>query len=81
MCIFNELQAVGLFLALDSTSTRTDLFTSGKMYRKLANNAFFIRNECLFFVSAAPTSTFQLEHILGLLRSVCPTGYEIHMNY
>ena len=27
-CTFNELQAVGLFLALDSASTRYDLFTS-----------------------------------------------------
>ena len=28
--IFNELQAVGLFLAFDGASTRTDPFTSGK---------------------------------------------------
>jgi len=42
VCIFNEFQAVGLFLAFDGTSTRTDPFTSGKKYRKLLNNAVFI---------------------------------------
>ena len=28
MCVFNKLQTAGLFLALDSTSTRTDPSTS-----------------------------------------------------
>ena len=50
--IFNELQAAGLFLALDSTSTRTDPSICGKKYRKLVNNAVLIRNESLFVVSA-----------------------------
>ena len=57
-CIFNELQAVGLFLAFDCASTCTDHFTSGK---KLVKG---------IFVSAAATSAFQLEHTLWLLRSV-----------
>ena len=39
---FNKLQAVGLFLAFDGASTRTDPFTSGKKYRKSVNNAVFI---------------------------------------
>ena len=43
-CIFNKLQAVGLFLAFDGASTRTDPFTSGKKYRKSVNNAVFIRD-------------------------------------
>ena len=60
--IFNKLQAAGLFLALDSTSMRTDPSTSGRKYRKLVNNAVFIRNESLFVVSAAATSAFQLKH-------------------
>ena len=51
-CIFNELQAVSLFLAFDGASTNTNSFTSGKKYRKSVNNAVFIRNESLFFVSA-----------------------------
>ena len=33
-------------------------------YRKLVNNAVFIRNESLFVVSAAAMSVFQLEHML-----------------
>ena len=74
-CIFNKLPAVGLFLASDGASTRTDHFTSGKRYRKLVNNAVFIRNKSLFFVSAAATSAFQLEHMSLLLRSVSPGGY------
>ena len=63
-CTFNELQAAGLFLALDSISTRIDPSasidpsTSGRKYRKLANNAVFICNESLFVVSAAATSAF-----------------------
>ena len=61
-CIFNKLQAAGLFLALDGTSTRTDPSTSGRKYCKLVNNAVFIRNESLFVVSAAATSAFQLKH-------------------
>ena len=76
-CIFNKLQAVGLFLAFDSTSMRTDHYTSGKKYRKLVNNAVFIHNKSLFFVSAAATSAFQLEHMPWLLHSVCPEGYQI----
>ena len=52
-CIFNELLAAGLFLALDGTSMRTDPSTSGRKYRKLVNNAIFIRNESLLVVSAA----------------------------
>ena len=76
-CIFNELQAVSLFLAFDGASTRTDHFTSGKKYRKSVNIAVFIRNESLFFVSAAATSAFQLEHTTRLLRSACPGGYRI----
>ena len=76
-CIFNELQAVGLFLAFDGTSTRTDHFLSGKKYRKLVNNAVFIHNTSLFFVSAVATSAFQLEHMPRLLRSVCHEGYQI----
>ena len=62
-CIFNEHQAVGLFLAFDGASTCTDPFISGKKYRKLVNN--FIRNKSLFFVSPR------------LLHSVCPGGYQI----
>ena len=34
-CIFNELQAFGLFLAFDGASTRTDDFTREKKCRKL----------------------------------------------
>ena len=41
---------------------RTNPSTSGRKYRKLVNNAVFIRNESLFIVSAAATSAFQLEH-------------------
>ena len=44
-CIFNELQAVGLFLAFGSVSAHTDLYTSGKKYCKLVNNAVFICNK------------------------------------
>ena len=76
-CICNKLQAVSLFLAFDGASTRTDPFTSGKKYRKSVNNAVFIRNESLFFVSAAVTSALQLEHTSRLLRSGCPGGYRI----
>ena len=49
---FNELQAFGLFLAFDGANMRTDPFATGKKYHKLLNNAVFIRNESLFFVSA-----------------------------
>ena len=76
-CIFNELQAAGLFLALDGTSTRIDPSTSGRKYRKLVNKAVFIRNESLFVVSAAATSAFQLKHTSRLLHSICPAGYRI----
>ena len=69
---FNELQAVGLLLALDGASTHTDPFTSGKKYCTLAIS---IRNKTLFFVSAAATCAFQLEHTPQLLRSICPAGY------
>ena len=74
---FNKLQAVGLFLAFDGASTRTDPFTSGKKYRKSVNNAVFIRNESFFFVSTAATSEFQLQHTSQLLRSACPGGCRI----
>ena len=76
-CIFNELQAAGLFQALDGTSTRINPSTSGRKYRKSVNNAVFIRNESLFIVSAAATSVFQLEHMPRLLRTICPEGYRI----
>ena len=76
-CIFNELQAVGLFLALDGTTTRIDPSTSGRKYRKSVNNAVFIHNESLFVASAAATSAFQLKHTPRLLRSICPAGYQI----
>ena len=77
-CIFNELQAAGLFHALDGTSMRTaDPSTSGRKYRKSVNNAVFIHNESLFVVSAAATSAFQLKHTPWLLRSICPAGYQI----
>ena len=63
-CIYNELQAVGLFLALDGASMHTDPFTSGKKYCKLVNNAVFIHTKSLFFVSAVAMSAFQLlEHM------------------
>ena len=45
---FDELQAAGLFLALDDTSTHIDPSISGRKYRKLVNNAVFIRNENFF---------------------------------
>ena len=77
VCIFNKLQAAGLFLALDGTSMRTDPSTSRRKYRKLVNNAVFIRNESLFIVSAAATSAFQLKHTPRLLCSICPAGYQI----
>ena len=73
VCIFNELQAVGLFLVFDGASMHTD----GIKYCKSVNNAVFIRNESLFFVSAAAMSAFQLEHTSRLLRSICPGGYQI----
>ena len=69
-CIFNELQAAGLFLALDGTSTRTDPSTSGRKYRKSVDNAVFIRNESLFVVSAAATSPFELKHTPRLLHRI-----------
>ena len=72
--IFNELLAVGLFLALDGTSKRTDPSTSGRKYCKLV---VFLRNESLFVVSAVATSAFQLKHTTRLLRSICPAGYRI----
>ena len=53
---------------------RIDPSTSGRKYRKLANNAVFIRNKSLNVVSVAATSAFQLKH---MLRSLCPAGYQI----
>ena len=53
-----ELQAVGPFLAFDGASMHINLFTSGKKYRKLVNNAVFICNESLFFVSVVAMSAF-----------------------
>ena len=77
-CIFNKLQAAGLFLSLDGTSTRIDLSTSERKYCKLVNNAIFIHNESLFVVSAIPaTSAFILKHTLQLLCSICSVGYQI----
>ena len=76
-CIFNKLQAAGLLLALDRISTHIDPSTSGRKYRKLVNNAVFLRNESLFAVSAMATSAFQLMHTLRLLRSICPVDYRI----
>ena len=76
-CIFNKLQAAGLFLALDGTSMHTDLSTSGRKYRKLVNSVIFIPNESLFNVSAVAASAFQLKHTLWLLYDICPVGYQI----
>ena len=73
----NKLQAAGMFLAVDGTRTRTNPSTSERKYCKLVNIAVFIRNECLFLVSAAATSAFQLKHILRLLCSICHAGYQI----
>jgi len=39
-------------------NTRTDQFSSRKKHCKLVNNAIFIRNKSLFFVSAVGTSAF-----------------------
>ena len=61
---FNELQAAGLFIALDGTSMLTDPSTGGRKYHKLVNNAVFIRNESLFVVSAAVTSALQSNGVL-----------------
>ena len=79
-CIFNQLQAADLFLALDGTNMRTDPSISGRKYCKLVNNAVFICNENLFVVSAAATSAFQLKHTPRLLCSICPAGYRIWEN-
>ena len=80
-CLFNNLLGAGLFPALDGTSMRTDPSTSERKYRKLVNNAVFIRNESLFVVSAAAKSAFKLKHTPRLLRvrSICPAaaGYQI----
>ena len=48
--IFNELQAVGPFLAFDSASTRTEPFTSGKNYRNLVNNGQQYTYKTMFIV-------------------------------
>ena len=56
---------------------RTDPFINGRKYRKLVNNAIFIRMESLFVVSAPATTAFQLKHMLRLLSSICPVGYRI----
>ena len=61
-CTFNKLFGAGLFLALDSTSMRTEPSISGKKYRKSANIAIFLHEVSLFVDSAAATSAFQLEH-------------------
>jgi len=71
--------AVCLFVAFDGVSTRTDPFTSGKRYRKLVNNAVFIRNESLF-VSAVATSAFQLEHTQRMPCRLWNTDYRIWEN-
>ena len=72
VCIFNKLQAAGLFLALDGTSMRIDSSTSGRKYHTLVNNAVFICIESLFVVSAVAMGEFQLKHVLRLLCSICP---------
>ena len=51
-----------------------------KKYRKLVNNAIFIRYVSLFFVSTAVNCAFQLEHTLRLLRSTYPAGYEYELS-
>ena len=79
-CIFNELQAAGLFLALDGTSTCTDPSTSERKYCKLVNNAVFIRNEGLFVVSAAATSALQLKHTQHMPCGLLNTDYRIWEN-
>ena len=76
-CIFNELLAAGLFPALDGTSMRTDLSTSGRKYHKSVYNAVFIHNKNLNVVSGAATSAFQLKYTPQLLRSICPAGYQM----
>ena len=65
VCMFNKLHAVGLFLALDGASTRTDPFTSGKSI--VSNNAFFIRSESLFFVSTMAT-------VYSIWENICHIG-------
>ena len=76
-CIFNKLQAAGLFLALEGTSMRTKPSTRRK-YGKSANNAAFFCNEILFVVSAAGTSTLQLEHTPMVATQHMPCGlYEL----
>ena len=53
-CHLNKLQAVGLFLALDARSTPLPV----EKCRKLVNNAVFIHNKSLSFVSATATCAF-----------------------
>ena len=79
-CIFNKLQTTGLFLSLDDTSMCINPSTSGRKYRKSVYNAVFIHNESLFVVSAAAMSAFQLKHMLWLLCSICPAGYQIRLS-
>ena len=84
-CTFNKLLGAGLFLALDGTSMRTEPSTSGRKYRKSANNAFFLRNESLFVVSAAATSAFQSNHTPAVAMQHMPcrlsnTNYRIWEN-
>ena len=73
-CIFNKLQAAGLFLACGRHQGR---YQVGRKHHRLVNNAVFIHNESLFVGSAAATSVFQLEHTSRLLHRICPAGYEI----
>ena len=82
VCIFNELQAAGLFPDLEGSSTRTDPSTSETKYRKLVNNAVFIRNESLFVVSAAATKCIPIKAHTAVttLQSphcTCPASYRI----
>ena len=67
-CIFNEPQAVGLFLALDDASMHTDFFTSGKNFCNLVNYAVFIPNESLCFVSVHAVQRAFLRAYLMSLR-------------
>ena len=75
MCILNELQAVGLSLALDDASMHIEPFTSGKKYRKLVNNAVFIRNEKCFSSGYIHTCNRIRAH--STVATLCPADYEI----
>ena len=75
----NELRAVGLFLAFDAASTRTDNFTSGKKYRKLVNSAVFI--QLIFCFSSGYECIPIRAHITVATQRmpVCLEGYQIRI--